>query len=129
MIYLVSDGRRLKIGYTADLYARSRNVSWGCGHQVKLITAIEGSQADERQLHKLFASHCLGGEWYPMLTEIIAYFFSQAQPRHNYADQYEVCQARLTSEQKGWVQMQAVKLGVTQSKVIGIMIDAAMGEA
>lgn len=60
MIYFLQNGNpdRVKIGYTANLKNRKREAkTWSCSPLRDLYPPIEGSKADESEIHRLLKSY------------------------------------------------------------------------
>jgi len=64
-VYMLTDGRRVKIGTTTDLKARMSALSGACGVRLEILRVIEhAGPRVERWLHSKFASKRLHGEWF-----------------------------------------------------------------
>jgi hypothetical protein len=64
-IYFISDGDRVKIGYTArNPHRRLKQLQTGSSRRLYLLAAMPGTMADERALHERFASLRVSGEWF-----------------------------------------------------------------
>lgn len=65
MIYFISDGEYLKIGYTAgDIEARITALQVGNARKLKLVGHIDGGRETEAMLHRVFHEFNVGGEWF-----------------------------------------------------------------
>lgn len=69
------DARLIKIGITHDLATRMRKLRTGSGRPLVLLSAIEGTHADEAAWHTRFKAFRLTGEWFtaaPVVLSAIA---------------------------------------------------------
>lgn len=65
MIYFVTDGEYLKIGYTDnDVESRISALQIGNARKLKLIGVIDGNRDDEATLHYVFRGLRVSGEWF-----------------------------------------------------------------
>lgn len=65
-IYFVQgeNSQRIKIGFSKDPVKRIAALATGCPEPIKVLGAIDGSQAGERALHLKFAHLRVVGEWF-----------------------------------------------------------------
>lgn len=77
MIYFVQEegGGAIKIGFTSgDMDARLRGLQTGCSRKLHVLATIEdGSMADEKALHEMFAEHRVFGEWFKPHKDVLDY--------------------------------------------------------
>lgn len=66
MIYFIRDPKanRVKIGYSADPWARFSKIQTDCSATLILEAAIEGGREEEAALHELFRTRHERGEWF-----------------------------------------------------------------
>ncbi len=79
MIYFMQDSGSLnvKIGFTASqdaLAAEVRRKALQTGNPSRLVVlaAMPGTEQDEAKLHQRFDAHCVGGEWFRPVPEVLA---------------------------------------------------------
>lgn len=64
-VYLIKAGERLKIGYSADIAFRVRELQIGCPSVISVVGAIVGAdERVERDLHARFDEYRVHGEWF-----------------------------------------------------------------
>lgn len=73
MIYLITDGVNLKIGYTMNLQKRMLQYKTH-STTIELISSKEGSKLDEQFLHDKFELFKVRDEWFEYSDKIINYF-------------------------------------------------------
>ena len=67
MIYFISDGFMTKIGHTSvSSESRLKSLQTGNANDLELIFEIDGSQADEKNIHRLLEDDRVRGEWFHM---------------------------------------------------------------
>lgn len=76
-VYFVQaiDGGPIKIGVTADLATRLRDLQIGSPQLLRLIASVPGDQRLETALHRHLSTHRLHGEWFadvPVVRAAIA---------------------------------------------------------
>lgn len=69
-VYFVAHGHRIKIGTTANLKQRLRDISAHLVGELVLIAAIDGGRDVEAAIHKLLKPHRLKGEWFSDCPEV-----------------------------------------------------------
>jgi hypothetical protein len=71
-VYFISDGEFVKIGYSADWRARLKALQTSNPRELCAAAVIAGTIADERALHRRFASDRLraDNEWFRFSDEI-----------------------------------------------------------
>lgn len=91
IIYFVRPGnsRFVKIGWTGDYSARLNALRTNNPEPINLLRAIEGTMADEKSLHTMFARHRVHGEWYELVPRILA-FIESSQRDHVEPDTAEM---------------------------------------
>jgi hypothetical protein len=67
---VIGDDSKVKIGYTADLYARLQAISSQFEHGIELLAICEGDVNTERAFHFMFEESRLGGEWFQRSSAI-----------------------------------------------------------
>ena len=73
MIYFIQDtAGNIKIGHANDVKGRFRSLQTAHATKLHLLATIPGNVDDERKLHKRFAAHRLGGEWFRPAPELLA---------------------------------------------------------
>lgn len=71
-VYVVSDGKNYKIGYTDEaVKKRIDSLQTGNANKLTLIHHIEGGRSLEKLFHKAFESKRLNGEWFNLSDEDI----------------------------------------------------------
>lgn len=73
MIYLISDGKYLKIGFTSNLDKRLKQYATH-SNSIELIDYKEGDKEDESILHSHFSHYRLNTEWFEYSEDIIKGF-------------------------------------------------------
>jgi hypothetical protein len=80
VIYFIQDtAGNIKIGHANNVQGRFRSLQTAHAHKLRLLATIPGSQFDERRLHKRFAAHRLGGEWFRPAPELLAFIGAPEQ--------------------------------------------------
>lgn len=69
-IYFVRAYKSVKIGYSAKVGNRIRDLQVANPHTLKLMHELPGTLAEEGDLHKLFNADRLRGEWFRHTPEI-----------------------------------------------------------
>lgn len=70
MIYVVSDGRYAKIGYTGgEVGKRMATLQTGTVAKLTVLGQFRGEREDERRLHAEFAHARVAGEWFDLTVE------------------------------------------------------------
>jgi DNA-binding XRE family transcriptional regulator len=69
-IYAIRCMDRVKIGHSNDPLRRLVGARVWSPYPAELLGVTEGSQADERELHRKFAAHRRYGEWFALCPEI-----------------------------------------------------------
>lgn len=74
-VYFVQTLRsqRIKIGFSKNPLRRLPELAVGCPEPFRILGAIAGTMADERALHKRFATSREIGEWFRNDPELVAY--------------------------------------------------------
>lgn len=73
MIYLMTDQRFLKIGYTQDVKARLKQLKTG-NPSIELVKTKPGSKLDEKAIQAICKQWNIDREWYQNIPEIINIF-------------------------------------------------------
>lgn len=68
LVYFVADGarRHFKVGTTADIQRRMRELQTAQAGALHLLGTVAGSYAVERHVHQLLAPWAAGGEWFSL---------------------------------------------------------------
>jgi hypothetical protein len=65
LVYFIGDlNHMVKIGHSKNVRARMREIQVGCHWNLKILKTIRGGLAEERQMHKAFASSHVRREWF-----------------------------------------------------------------
>lgn len=78
-VYFAQAGDRIKIGWSKNVATRVAQLQTGNAAPIKLLGVVPGGRAKEREIHDLFASVRVGGEWFTATTELLAYIRKEAQ--------------------------------------------------
>ena len=78
-MYLIQCGDYVKIGVARSLGKRLMGLQCGTPYDLKLLGAVRGDYALERELHRKFEMHAHRGEWFINHPEILEWFLSQEQ--------------------------------------------------
>jgi DNA-binding phage protein len=78
VIYFIETQGLVKIGYSNDPRRRFHNLSIGCPTKCTLIGVIDGSMADEKNIHEKFKDSRVRGEWFTFTPEINAFIAAKA---------------------------------------------------
>lgn len=62
----------IKIGYTANLSKRFKAIAQGMPQEIKLLTAFNGTEENERWLHAKFQKHRVSGEWFKPSSSLLS---------------------------------------------------------
>jgi hypothetical protein len=73
LIYFIRAGETVKIGYTMNVAKRMAGLQSCNPETLELLAAFHGGQADERSVHRIFASLHLRGEWFRYDKAVIEY--------------------------------------------------------
>lgn len=73
-VYFVREGDDgpIKIGHTNNIRARLGNMRASNYRRLSLLVMVPGTRSDERLLHKRFAAHRIGGEWFEPVPELLS---------------------------------------------------------
>lgn len=63
MVYFISDGNRVKIGYSNDIDKRLRELQTGSSNELTVVNCLYGNYDTEKIAHKYFKSQNVIGEW------------------------------------------------------------------
>ena len=72
-IYAIGDRERVKIGYSRDPLLRAVKIRADSSHDVRLIGAVAGTKAHEREIHHLLSGYRLHGEWFRNCGAVAAF--------------------------------------------------------
>lgn len=72
-VYFMENSGNIKIGVTASVSARLKNIQASCGSKIKLLGYMKGTQALEAKLHKRFRKHRIHGEWFRKNSDLLQF--------------------------------------------------------
>ena len=72
-IYVIDCDGFIKIGYSTDPRGRLSNLRVASPLEITVLRVIEGTVADERELHNKFVAHRVRGEWFKCEGELAAW--------------------------------------------------------
>ena len=73
MIYMIGDGKYVKIGYTGgDVSKRLSNLQVGSVAELTVLSQFPGERDDEARLHAEFADRRVAGEWFILTPDEVA---------------------------------------------------------
>jgi T5orf172 domain. len=79
MIYFITDGEYIKIGYTRTYpIIRLKELQTGNPKPLKLLATMEGGLSLEKELHNTFRPYKAQGEWFRSSGEILEYITTYA---------------------------------------------------
>lgn len=70
-VYFLQVDHRIKIGTSDKPLSRLQDLAGGAHGRYSRIVVVPGTPADERRLHKRFASYRTNGEWFDVSGEIL----------------------------------------------------------
>lgn len=77
-VYLISDGKRVKIGISFNPTRRLEILQVGCSSELSILATFPGGRSEEKFLHETFQDKKERGEWFNLREEdvikIFAYF-------------------------------------------------------
>jgi hypothetical protein len=79
-VYFISDGTAIKIGVSTDPSRRVKGLQTSHHRQLQVLATIPGGYEKEAELHGIFASTRLAGEWFEDTPELRAYISQAAKP-------------------------------------------------
>lgn len=88
MIYLISDGDRIKIGKSKNPQKRVSQLQTGCGVKLHLIATYDIPDYYEKRLHKMLRFNRTTNEWFKLDTETITWlqeYLTQELKKINYS--------------------------------------------
>jgi hypothetical protein len=71
MVYFISDGQLIKIGYSKNVNKRIKQLSTGNGRKLFLLGTIDGDKNREKEIHKQFKSS--NGEWFTVTDDLLSF--------------------------------------------------------
>lgn len=71
---------RIKIGWSADVSKRVKELQTGCPYPIEVLNEIETECSTERELHKALQEYRVHGEWFE-LPEHVVEFLQSAEER------------------------------------------------
>lgn len=77
LIYFISNGNFVKIGYTASVKARIKKMLTDTPFDLVALHVEAGTRADEKRLHKMFKHLRVKREWFKMSDDISLYIESR----------------------------------------------------
>lgn len=75
-VYFITNGENIKIGYTKNsVRKRLKQLNTGSDRQLYLLGYMEGTMADEKNLHLIFETYKIreNGEWFEASENILNY--------------------------------------------------------
>lgn len=69
VVYAVAAGWRVKIGFTANLEQRLKEIQAMCPVPLELLATVPGGRAREAALHREFAGDRVHGEWFELTKD------------------------------------------------------------
>lgn len=78
-VYFAEAEGRIKVGWSKQVASRVAQLQTGNAAPIKLLGVVPGGRAKEREIHDLFASVRLAGEWFTATPELLAYIRSEAR--------------------------------------------------
>lgn len=82
MIYFIQpiDGGPIKIGRTNYIQRRFSELQNAASQELKILGVTEGHAKEEYDLHLLFSSAKLHGEWFEPIPELVEYISAKTEP-------------------------------------------------
>lgn len=74
-IYFIQEGNegKIKIGFSEDPKERLKTLKIANPNNLRIIFQYEGSEADERKIHRMFKNYNISGEWFEPSEEIMEF--------------------------------------------------------
>lgn len=63
--------RTIKIGYSKSPDVRIQALQTGSSQELQLLGLMNGDKTKERSIHRRFAAHNIGGEWFKPAEELV----------------------------------------------------------
>lgn len=76
-VYFIRSGNYIKIGYAEQPRRRLKELQTGNPEKLQLLGTVPGGPDREREIHHLFNDFRVKGEWFELVTDILAYLTSQ----------------------------------------------------
>ena len=89
MIYFITDGNCIKIGYTKnDVRKRLKQLQTSNPNRLFLLGYVEGDKNDEKMLHKKFSSSIvrINGEWFSPTQDLLDFINDNSLDDNTYVD-------------------------------------------
>lgn len=80
-VYFISDGEFVKIGVAREPMGRLKDLQVANARPLTLLFVIDGSFAEETQLHARFADYHKLGDWFRMEGELATFIKAEMQKR------------------------------------------------
>jgi hypothetical protein len=82
MVYFLrsADGSRIKIGTTMSMAQRLKQLVAEHGEGLEVLAVIDGSQPEEKALHRRFSHLRRVGEWFEPGNDLIGFIVSDGKP-------------------------------------------------
>lgn len=120
MIYFVTDGEYLKIGYTDnDVSRRIASLQSGNARKLELVGTIEGSKEAEHVLHCVFREFRVSGEWFLYNIDKIAESANQSAINYNYSDLED--DDDIPGSWKEWAEVDVSDFSNTRRRVVSLI--------
>lgn len=76
-VYFMQAGDYIKIGYSATIHKRVKQLQTGCPYELKLLLALKGTLSTEKAFHKRFQEERYNNEWFNYSFRIREFIESQ----------------------------------------------------
>lgn len=72
VVYIITDGRDYKVGFTTDLSQRVKDLQVGHPSKLRVVAMRVGGNELETLIHDILEEHHLRGEWFSMSDKVLA---------------------------------------------------------
>ena len=124
MIYFIKADNRIKIGYANNPIKRISNIQTSCPFILDVLFIIDGHYTKEQELHKMFITNRLNGEWFEYSDSIKNYIDTNINLDRRYEfgfikDDFSSTEQilRLRKEHKLTLEKLGDKLNITKQSV------------
>ena len=97
-VLLRADTDEVKIGTTADVRARVKDLQTGSSAMLTILAVLRGGERREAEIHKQFASAHIRGEWFRATPELLAWAASQAEQNFKHTISHTTTAPSLTRD-------------------------------
>lgn len=73
MIYLITDGDRIKIGKSKHPQKRLAQLQTGCGLRLRIVSVFDLPDYYEKRLHRMLRFNRAKNEWFTLDNETVAW--------------------------------------------------------